>query len=270
MMGDMGEPDRGTIGGSGVAPSFIAGHVVDLSLEVASAIASITVESWQDTDAVRDVIRAPAIGTLTSAGDFNASLDLTGAASGFTLGSAVIGGVVNGGQWSVSGRVNQLKALGTAADWQLNASSAISLINVSETLSGQISSPALQLIQVGGDLAQATIYAGANLGSDVALGGTGSAADVFGKGTLARLRVSGQITDSQIYVGVDPKNGEFNDGDDQIVAGSGIQELIVGQSLDEASRIVAGVFPATVRIDGVSGPPERFEGLTTPPLEGEA
>jgi hypothetical protein len=39
---------------------------------------------------LRDVIRAPSIGTLTSAGNFNAGLELTGAASGFALTSANI------------------------------------------------------------------------------------------------------------------------------------------------------------------------------------
>ncbi len=269
-LGNIGAAHQATILGTGVALQFIAGNVVDLSMNVASPIASLNVQSWQDLDGVRDVIRAPSIGTLVSAGNFNASLDLTGAATGFTLTSATIGGMVNGGQWSITGRVNQVIAQSTGPDWRLNASSALSFLNVTQTLSGQISSPSIQLIQVGGDLAHATIYAGANLGTDVALGGTGSAADVFTKGTLARLRVTGQVIDSQIYVGVDPKNGQFNDGDDEIVPGSSIQELIVGQSIDDTSQIVAGVFPATVRVNGVSAPPSTFPALTTQPPDAEA
>ncbi len=266
-LGNIGAAHQATILGTGVALQFIAGNVVDLSMNVASPIASLNVQSWQDLDGVRDVIRAPSIGTLVSAGNFNASLDLTGAATGFTLTSATIGGMVNGGQWSITGRVNQVVAQSTGADWRLNASSAISLINVAQTLSGQISAPSMQLIQVGGDLNHATIWAGANLGTDVALGGTGLAADVFTKGTLARLRVTGKVIESQIYVGVDPKNGVFNDGDDQIVPGSGIQELIVGQTIDGASKVIAGVLPATVRVNGATVPATTLPSIENQPQD---
>jgi hypothetical protein len=262
---------KATISGNGAALEFAAGDVVDFELDVAGAIASIDVQSWQDTDAIRDVIRASSIGSLTSAGNFNASLELSGAGvKGFVLNSASISGMVDGGLWSIGGRVHQIKAHSTSTDWQLNASDAITRIQTKQDLAGQISAPSIQMIRVGGDLTHAVILAGANLGTDVALGGTGTAADTFTEGTLEHLRVRGRVIDSQVFVGVDPGNGQFNDGDDIIVPGSGIKHLIIGSSIDASSKIISGAFPKNVRINGLTASPDSFPALATQPLDTQA
>ena len=77
----------------------------------------MNVKSWQDLDAIDDVIRAPSIGTLKSAGDFNASLALTGqGVTGFVLTSVQIGGAITGGLWNVQGRAFQVLAQSITQD----------------------------------------------------------------------------------------------------------------------------------------------------------
>ena len=267
-LGNIAAPHQITVSGSGVPLQFTAGDVVDLSLDAASAVGNVNVQSWQDLDAIRDVIRAPSIGTLKSAGDFGASLELTGqGAVGFTLMSAQIGGAITGGLWNVQGRAFQILAQSIAPDWQGSFTAALQSLTVAGDLSAQIATPAIQIITVGGDLEDARIYAGANLGADGQFGGSGAAADTFGKGTLARLRVTGSIIASEIYIGVDPQNGIFDDGDDQFVAGSGMQELIVGQAIDAQSFIVSPLFPPTVRVNGVNAPSGTFPALKTQPRD---
>ena len=267
-LGDIAAQQRISVAGSGVALQLNAGEVVDLSLDAASAIGSINVKRWQDLDAIADVIRAPSIGTLKSAGDFAASLDLTGeGVVGFTLMSAQIGGAITGGLWNVQGRAFQVIAQSIDAAWQGSFTAALQSLTTTGDLSGLIATPAIQIVTVGGDLDNARIFAGANLGSDGAFGGAGDAADTFGKGTLARLRVTGGIIGSEIHIGVDPRNGAFDDGDDQFVAGSGMQELIVGRTIDGESFIVSPLFPPTVRVNGVTAPPGTLPALRSQPLD---
>ena len=63
-------------------------------------------------------------------------------------------------------------------------------------------------------MTDATVLAGANLGSDGRLGGTGSAADSFAAGTIDALDVTGAISSSFIARGVAPFNGTFGSGND--------------------------------------------------------
>src|SRR5262245_5633996 len=55
-LGNIAAPHQITVSGAGVALQMTAGDVVDLSVDVASAIGSLNVKSWQDLDLTRDVI----------------------------------------------------------------------------------------------------------------------------------------------------------------------------------------------------------------------
>ena len=97
------------------------------------------------------------------------------------------------------------------------------------------------------------------------LGGSGDTADHFGAGTLARLRVSGDIDDSLIVIGVDPHNGRYRDGDDRQLGTSTnrVQELLVGGRLTGDTQISAPAFPASVRINGVLSSPANLSELAS-------
>ena len=104
------------------------------------------------------------------------------------------------------------------------------------------------------------------------LGGSGDTADHFGAGTLARLRVSGDIDDSLIVIGVDPHNGRYRDGDDRQLGTSTnrVQELLVGGRLTGDTQISAPAFPASVRINGVARSPASLSELASTPPDRSA
>ena len=91
-----------TDAGIGLGPrghaALSLGTVANTALSAAAALQSLTVTSWTDT--LGRTINAPGIlGALTSAGDFGATLYLSGAALPVTLGSASIGGTLGSVTW---------------------------------------------------------------------------------------------------------------------------------------------------------------------------
>ncbi|NMQ04207.1 hypothetical protein E4Q08_02485 [Candidatus Accumulibacter phosphatis] len=212
------------------------------------------------------------LASLNVSRDALGDLRLTGSGvSGFVLGSAQIGGTI-GGLWSVNGRANSISGESTRADWRANISSPLTQLVIRGDASGQFAASALQLLQVGGSLKAMSVRIGANLGSDAVIGGSGDAADHFGAGTLARLRVSGDIDDSLIVIGVDPHNGRYRDGDDQQLGTSTnrVQELLVGGRLTGDTQISAPAFPASVRINGVLRSPASLSELASTPPDRSA
>ena len=91
-------------------------------------------------------------------------------------------------------------------------------------------------------MTNATVLAGANLGSDGLLGGTGAAADTFGAGTIGTLHVSGAINSSSfIGAGVNPTDGTFGNGNDTS-AGTGLIKTIFAKSADSTTRFESSAF----------------------------
>jgi hypothetical protein len=88
---------------------------------------------------------------------------------------------------------HSISAQSTRADWRANISAPLTQLAIRGDAAGQFAAAALQILQVGGSLRGMTLRIGADLGSDAVLGGSGSAADRFGAGTLARVRVTGDI-----------------------------------------------------------------------------
>ncbi|WP_040892250.1 beta strand repeat-containing protein [Zavarzinella formosa] len=105
-----------TLSGAGVAPgkpaltsATIGGNATNLTVNVAGAVTSLKAKSFSGTG----TITAASLGTLTSTGDFNSEVTLTGAgvaAGKPTLTAATIGGVASHVAWNVSGAIGTLKA----------------------------------------------------------------------------------------------------------------------------------------------------------------
>ena len=118
------------------------------------------------------------------------------------------------------------------------------------------------------------------LGSDGLPGGSGSAADTYAAGTLARLRVTGNAHDSLIAVGLDPRNSQYGDGDDVLEGGEGddtmygddlgMAETDSGQDLmygDAGNDKMYGGAKEDV-LDGGAGNDKLYGGLGNDSLEG--
>lgn len=116
---------------------------------------------------------------------------------------------------------------------------------------------------VSKDVVDSTILAGADLGSDHALGGDN---DTFRAGSIAAVTVKGNVANSVIAAGLSTTDTVLNDDDDTIISGiaSIIGKFSIG-SADAQSYFAAGKFKTApkitkVKIDPLSDP--RF--LTLP------
>src|SRR5262249_48933081 len=81
---------------AGVALSFTAKQVRNLTLSSAIPIKLIDVTDWLDTDATADAVTAPSVATLKSKGDFAADLTLTNAGAKLARGAMPVGGRLTG------------------------------------------------------------------------------------------------------------------------------------------------------------------------------
>lgn len=260
------------IGQAGVNTAITLGAVTNASVTTPGAIQSLTVASWTDTNASpTDLISAQWIGTLTSTGNFGASIRLSGRTGGPTLGSATIGESITGGTWGVIGRGGSIQTKTSAARWSASFTATLDSLASTRTLRGTIAAKNFLSITVGLDLLGAKILAGANLGEDAKLGGTGDDADRFAFGRIDSLTVARKVKGVIVGAGLDPVNGVLNDGDDRIKqpAKSRIGNVTIGSTMAPAARIVAGRFTGTVSVNGNTINPAndarfRVRDLVTP------
>ncbi|WP_404710694.1 Ig-like domain-containing protein [Sphingomonas sp. MMS24-J13] len=260
-----------TVGGTGAIAKLVFGTVKDATISTPASIGTLSVQDWEATAGIANGVSGASIGLLQSAGDFDASLNLSGVgAAGRVLTSASIDGALGAGTWYVKGGVGQISARSVAQGWRGNIVGAASQFVTSGDFDGQLAAAVLNSLAVGGSLNNASIAIGADLGQDAKIGGTGANADTFGQGVLASVRVTGSVTGSTIRVGVDPKNGSYEDGDDVFSAtGSQIQQIFVGGAMDAASLIEATSLPTTVRVNGKTIDPTTDSHFKTKPLHLE-
>ncbi len=74
----------------------------------------------------------------------------------------------------------------------------------------QILAGAIGKGKIGGNVQHARILAGADLGADWAVGGTGDDADSFSVGQIGGLGIGGSVVDSLIGAGLVSHNGAFD------------------------------------------------------------
>ena len=111
-------------------------------------------------------------------------------------------------------------------------------------------------LTVGRNIASSTVLAGADLGADHALGGTGFDADTFGRGAIGAVAVGGNVTTSVLAAGLNPANAIAGDADDSIFGATNAEKL--------ASRIASLV----VRGGDISGSYFAAGSFTTRPRIG--
>jgi hypothetical protein len=253
-LGDIGQDAGIAIAGTGQAVKFTAGRVTGADIFSASPFDSISIGEWRAASNDAGSIQAASIGDLEVDGNFAGNLKLTGAASGKTLGNAEIGGLISSDLWNIHGSTGSIDAGATAARWDGNFSDGVQNFTTEGDLRGTLAASSIGTIHVGGDMIGARVLVGADLGSDGALGGTGSAADHFFQAVLTQLRVDHSIRDSTILVGVNPIDGIYGNGNDVIVGGhaSRIQSLTVDGRLLGSTDITAGAFAQKVKINGAN------------------
>lgn len=224
--------------GSGGAPggvAIVAGAVTDSTLTSAVTLRALQVSSWTGVSS-SGVITAPAITRLVVAGDFAASLNLTGAAGALpTLGAARVVGAITGGSWNVGGNARAVLAGSVASTWTGNFSGNLGAL----------------LVQRGG------------LASSLTAGGIGAmvvVGDLSGDltaGSLTSLRVTGSVVGSTITVsGVRPVNAVVVGGavtNSAITAAGDIFAMLAGSLAGSTltAGVDAGVTLANVRLSTI-------------------
>src|SRR4029077_12342494 len=157
------------------------GNITDLNLTAAGAIGSLAANSWIADGNAPSQITGTSIGQLSSQGNFGASLSLSGALVHTSLNSVSVGGAITGGLWYVVGDTGKIAAGSVAQDWDGDFTNSVQELSTSGDFDGQIATPRLTELDVGGNLSHALLLIGADLGADGKIGGTGANADQFGQ-----------------------------------------------------------------------------------------
>jgi hypothetical protein len=263
ILGNVTGPSHFALQGTTATSQVNLGLVQDLTVGAAAPISTFAVQGWNAGTSAPDELDAPSLGTFSSQGDIHASLALSGqGVTGLTLTSASAKGALADGLWYIVGRAGTISAGSVAASWTGDITGPVNQVTTTGDFDGQLATPSLQFLTVGGSLVGARLYIGADFGPDGQLGGI-AGSDHFGSGVLAHLRVTGMVTNSHIWVGVDPKDGVFDNGNDVIIGGasSQIQQLIIGGAINSPSRIEAGLFPSSVTVGGKTISPTTLAQL---------
>jgi hypothetical protein len=175
------------------------------------------------------------------------TITASGGSSRPTLGNCLINGPIGTinaanvdlvGTFSVQGKASHV-TLGNIAGGTFTATGAIGNMTIASLSSG-------------------AVLSGANPGADAVFAGASDTDDSFAPGSIQSLKVNGAITASVVGAGVNPVDGIFGNGNDQIVGGtSSLIKNLVAQSADSTSRFEAGAF-GTVKL------PNKVDPATDP------
>lgn len=110
---------------------------------------------------------------------------------------------------------------------------------------GTVAVPSVDALTILGPTTNTNFSIGAMLGQDGQPGGTGAHADTYGQGKIGLITVTGAMTNTTVRVGVDPVDGTYGNGNDQLIGGSAseIGGIVIGGSLSDDTRFYAGQFP---------------------------
>ncbi len=139
ILGDVTGPSHVTLQGSSTTSQLTLRNVQDLTVEATASIATLSVNAWNQGGASPDEIEAPFIGTLSSQGDWNASLSLSGqGAPSYTLTSASIKGTLTNSLWYVIGRTGTISAGAIAPSWIGDFTGPVNQITTAGDFGGQL------------------------------------------------------------------------------------------------------------------------------------
>jgi hypothetical protein len=222
--------------GGGVTFSKVA---VTGSLKTFSAASSILAGTLSVSGAVGTVNIGAIPGNVTIAGGVGKFIggNLAGTLSvGGNIGTLQLAAV--NGNVNAAGNISTFK--GAAVSGTIYSGGQIGHATL-RTLTGRIVSASQIANFAAASMNGAIVLAGANLGSDGLLGGSGPAQDSFAAGTISVLRVLGPISASFIGAGVDPVDGVFGNGNDTS-AGTGLVKSVSAASADSTTRFESIAF----------------------------
>ena len=234
-----------TIGGNANASpaTFTFLRVVDLSIDSATPIAALNITDWDDTNG-DDLIETPELKKVSSKEDFAPSGIIISDEEGEAyLGKITVKNLLSG-TWYVDGNAAGIATGSTLNTFKMNVLGKMSTLTVDDDFSGTIAAYNIGSVTIRGDVVDALILAGADLGTDMALGGSDDEADLFFSGDFSKLYVKGSVTTSTFGAGLDPVNNIIGDGDDFVIGkkNSSFSSIQVVGLADAQTRFAAGKF----------------------------
>lgn len=246
--GDVPGPLTITVPNTSASPSFDFDNVTNLTINSAVGITRLDATTWLDNDSTPDRVTAPWLGELNIFGNTNVNLLLTGRGGGQpTLGPVNITGVIKGGAWSVNGIGSSITAMASTVLFSATFNQRLdSLTTTTGTFRGVLTARNITTINIGRDILASKILAGAYLGADGRLGGTGADADVFRQGVITTINVVHNTANSIIGAGFDPVDGLFKNGNDRIIGGtkSKIGTINIANISGKTTRFLAAQYGA--------------------------
>jgi hypothetical protein len=217
--------------------------LTDVTINSASTIKTLALHNWSLGDAnVRDAVLAPSLEHLNDRGDFGADLAISGVgARRDSLKNVDIRGNISGGTWIITGNAGDVDVHNIAGTWAANITGDLKSLRVRGDAAGLLAAHNIKTMDFKHNVTGMMVLAGANLGSDAHLAGTGTAADTFTGGTIKDINIRGNFTNSTIAAGVNPTNTAFGDTDDVFLSPSKINHARVRGTTTNSSFIAASV-----------------------------
>lgn len=249
-LGDVPGPLTITVPNTSATPSFDFDNVTNLVINSAVGITRLDATTWLDNDATPDRVTAPWLGQLNIFGNTNVNLLLTGRGGNQpTLGPVNITGVIKGGAWSVNGIGSSITAAASTVQFSATFNQRLDLLKTTTgTFRGVLTARTITTINIGRDILASKILAGAYLGEDGRLGGTGVNADVYRQGTITTIYVAHNTANSIIGAGFDPVDGVFKNGNDRIIGGvnSKIGAITVANISGKTTRFLTAKYTGLI------------------------
>jgi hypothetical protein len=230
-----------TINGFTDAQILDLGDVRNAVVDTGAFVQQLKVSRWIDTDSSPDAVFAPFLSSIDASGDFHPNLTLNFPNSNSqAIDRARIRGAV-GGLWNLNAGVGLIDAGSTLPSFRATINGTVETFRTKGNFQGLLAAPLIITLDVGGDMLRARILAGATLGADVDLGGTGSNADNLRNGSVDRVLVRGSVRNSLIAAGLFTSDTTLLNDDDRLIisgAGSAINRIEVRRQI-ESSVFVA-------------------------------
>ncbi len=196
---DTGAPSQILIGSGTAGTALRFAAVTDTSINSTAALKSVSANSWLNTFNDTIGISAPSLASLKIAGEFDPSLNLSG--TGTDLGTAVIGGTLGTGYWSVGGTTRSVSVGKTGSAWGATFGNLAAFTVRAAGLNADLNATTIGNLKVTGDItgsvnavsAKAIHVTGAITNSSLTFSNAAGATQALGV-----LTVTGAVTGSSI------------------------------------------------------------------------
>ncbi|MBE9065003.1 CARDB domain-containing protein, partial [cf. Phormidesmis sp. LEGE 11477] len=237
-----------------IGPGEDAEHVADIKLDQVSnlsvisqsRIRGISATSWTTTEGAASLVKAPELKNLNVRYDFDADIEIAGELERVKVKGA------SSGIWKL-GQVDKLDLDSTTADWSLAVAGELNKLDVKHDLLGTVSASDIRRVFVRGDMTNAKVLVGSDLGPD---GQVGGGDDTYGSGELKEFIVYGDILSSIVGAGLDPTDASYVNGNEQLVPAGVIGKVDVRGTVSDDSLLAAEQFTKQVKIERQTIDPE--------------